>query len=84
MKIASGKFQGEMQANRPRGARLAPFLDTGGVVAQEVDRLAQFANRVERRLAGLARQKREDRAVIGLVEIRCLAQDGSTLRRRGP
>ena len=85
MKIASGKFHGEMQANGPRPlsvsvlrlARRARQLRrarrTGGaprrVVAQEVDRLAHVAQRVLQRLAGLAHDHGHEPRAVALEEI---------------
>jgi hypothetical protein len=57
VKMASGKFHGLMQVNRP--ARVRQLRRAGGVVAQEIDRLAHSAT-ASRRLAGLPRQQRED------------------------
>ncbi len=69
VKIASGKFHGEMQTNgpRPRSAtccarRSGPAADgrreqaarLAGVVAQEVDGLANVTEGVVERLAGFA------------------------------
>ena len=45
VKIASGKFQGQMQTSTPRG-RAGRRLGRVGVVAQEVDRLAHLGDGV--------------------------------------
>jgi hypothetical protein len=58
VKIASGKFHGLMQAKTPRAGWAVG--DAGGVVAQEIHRLAQFGHGIGQGLAGLARQQRED------------------------
>ena len=65
--------------------RLGPglgMLGLGGVVAQEVDRLAHFRHAVGQRLAGLARREREELDGVGLVEIGGPAQDGGALGDR--
>ena len=43
VKIASGKFQGLMQVKVPTGS---PLGGVGGVVAQEIHRLAQLGHRI--------------------------------------
>ena len=75
MKIASGKFHGQMQANTPRPCRRSSFSSPvgpgsgsrpgeqaarlAGVIAQEIDRLAHFQHRVGQGLPGLADAQRE-------------------------
>ena len=73
-KMASGKFQGRCRRRcRARGA--SGWSACGGVVAQEIHRLAQFGHGVGQGLARLARQKREDAAEVGLVEVGGAVQD---------
>ncbi len=58
----------------PAGGRALQPLGAVGIVAQEIHRLAQFRHRIGQRLAGLARQEREDRAEFGLVKVGGAAQ----------
>ena len=70
VKIASGKFHGEMQTMAPRASVPASRLGgLGRIVAQEVDRLAHFGDAVGQRLAGLAGGQREELDGVGLVEV---------------
>ena len=89
VKIASGKFHGEMQANTPRPlsvsvlrlARRARELHgraeqaarLARVVAQEVDRLAHVAQRVRERLAGLAHDHGHELGAVALRRDRAAA-----------
>ena len=98
--MASGKFQGEMQANGPRPrsseqvglARGAPERDGPGeqpprlrrVVAQEVDRLAHVAQRVLHRLAGLAHHDGHEAHAVALVEVGGAVEDPCALRAAEP
>ena len=69
VKIASGKFHGLMQTTGPSGRCVAlskPSRDLGGVVAQEVDRLAHLGDGVGQRLAGLAHDQAEQGAACAL------------------
>ena len=82
VKIASGKFHGEMHANTPRPLRVSvlrspvgPGSATGSgeqaarlrrVVAQEVDRLAYVSLRVLQRLAGFAHDHRHEACFVTL------------------
>ncbi len=52
------------------------------VVAQEIDRLAQFGHRIGQRLARLARQKRKDGAEVLLVKVGGTVQDPCPFRHR--
>ena len=90
MKIASGKFHGEMQANTPRPCRRswlsspvgpgsAVALDElpprlGRIIAQEIDRLAHFEHGVDQRLARLAHAQGEQRLALGLEQVGRLVQ----------
>ena len=75
------------RADADKGAARRQFEGFGkvGVVAQEIDGFAQFAARIGEGLASLARQKRQDRAVRGVVQIGSVAQDlGAGLGRGVP
>ncbi len=78
--MASGKFHGEMHDDGAArfGARFG-MLGLGGIVAQEIHRLAHFRHAVGQGLAGLARRQREELDGIGLVEIGGIAQDRGAL-----
>ena len=79
--IAGGQGGGDLAGED--GERKVPWADAGenaprrggqaerriGIVAQEIDRLAQFGDRVGQGLASFAGQKREDRAEVGLIEV---------------
>jgi hypothetical protein len=67
VKMASGKFHGLMQVKATR--RVGQLGRAGGVVAQEIDGLAQLGHGVHGRLAGLPRQQREELGRMGLVEV---------------
>ena len=58
------------------------FLRFLGVIAQEIDGLAQFGNGVELGLARFPCQQRKNFAVMLLIEIGCLAQHRCPLRDR--
>ena len=85
VKIASGKFQGLMQAKTPRPCSDSSFRSpvgpasvqgarellarAHGVVAQEIDRLAQVGLRIVERLAGLADEQRHEPGAFAFIEI---------------
>jgi hypothetical protein len=96
-KIASGKFHGLTHTNGPRPARVevvglarraAQRLGLGEmaareqrVVAAEVGRLAHLAQRVAERLAGLAREQRDQLDAVRLEEVRGALELPRTLLR---
>jgi hypothetical protein len=95
-KIASGKFHGEMQTKVPRPRRMqhgsprrsgraslatANFASRlGGVVAAEVDRLADLGDGVVERLAGLALRAARERPRSASSRSAALAQRGGAAR----
>ncbi len=84
VKIARGKIPradaGKHPARRGR-QRLGPI----GIIAQEINRLAQFANRIGQGLARLARQQGKDWPELCLIQIRRPAQHlGADVGRGGP
>jgi hypothetical protein len=84
VKIASGKFHGEMQAKTPRpcsdssfSSPVGPGKPPGfeqraralGIIAQEIDRFAHFAQRIGQRLARLAHGQRHQMRAVLLEQI---------------
>ena len=90
-KIASGKFHGEIATNTPRprsrSTLLSPvgpgmalpspnsFAALRGVVAAEIDGLADFRKRVVQRLAALALQQRDEMRRALFQQVGGLFQD---------
>ena len=88
-KIASGKFQGEMQAMAPRGGALAIAAQAqrlARVEAREVAGLAHLRHAVGQRFAGFAGGEGEEFGCVLLVEIGHAAKQPRPLldARRGP
>ncbi len=97
VKMASGKFHGEMHANTPRPRNASVFASPVGdgkrkrrveaqaglrrVVAAEIGSFAHFGNRCRTRLAGFARQQRNPCRAIVLDEPCCAVQDRGALLR---
>ena len=54
----------------------------GGVIAQEIHRLAQLGHGIGQGLAGFLRKDAEDRAEVFFVKIRSPAQHGGAFRSR--
>ncbi len=95
VKMASGKFQGEMQAKTPRPCNSSalvsptgPLQDRGarelplgqkGIVAAEVGRLAHFAHRVGQGLAGFAHRQRDQAVAMLLQRVGHGAQDAGAV-----
>ena len=97
-KIASGKFHGLMQTNTPRPRSARRFSSPAGpgqklalaelgarlhrVIAAEIDRLADFGERVVERLAGLGLQQRGEAPAPCLDEIGRALEAGGAFRRQ--
>ena len=98
VKMASGKFHGEMQAKAPRPLQrqllvspVGPGSSTGpanrrrashGVVAQEVDGLAHLGQRVVQRLAGLAHDQGHQARAVALEQVGGALEHARARRRR--
>ena len=95
VKIASGKFHGEMQAKTPRPCNvdlvaLAGWAgqELGGgeigagaqrVIAQAIDRFAQFGDRRRDRAPALADDPRDQLGAVALVEVGGVFEDRGAL-----